>query len=124
MSSTNSRQRGQQYEQQALAFLEQAGLELVSKNWSCRLGEIDLIMRDQKTLVFVEVRFRKNQQFGGALESIDQHKQNKLNVTAETFLQQNSNWNDYNCRFDVVLVEATQTPHIHEINWIKDAFDV
>lgn len=124
MSSTNSRAKGQQFEDLALAYLQQAGLNLVMRNWSCAYGELDLVMLENTTLVFVEVRFRKHQQYGGALESIDQRKQAKLHATAEAFLLHFPQWNDYNCRFDAVLVETQKPPHIHEINWIKDAFDV
>ena len=61
-----SKSTGQFYEQQALVFLQQQGLQLVQQNYSCRFGEIDLVMREQQTLVFVEVKFRRSNQFGGA----------------------------------------------------------
>ena len=80
--------------------LRSQGLKLVDSNFSCRYGEIDIIMLDKKVLVFVEVRFRKNNNFGGGLESITASKQQKLRKTAELYLQQNNRYQ--NARFDVV----------------------
>jgi putative endonuclease len=90
-------------------YLKSRGLKLIDKNFSCRQGEIDIIMTDRKTLVFVEVRFRKNNNFGGGLESVTPAKQNKLRKTAELYLQQNRQHE--NARFDVDTFE-----------WITNAF--
>ena len=65
---------GEQHERQAEALLIAAGLVLVARNWRCRLGEIDLIMKDGATLVFVEVRKRGSERFGGAIASIGAQK--------------------------------------------------
>lgn len=112
-ASNNS---GVKYEQQALAFLQQQGLLLVCQNFYCRFGEIDLIMSDQDTLVFIEVRYRKNQDYGGAPASVTYQKQQKLIKTAKHYLSQ-LNSEPY-CRFDVVAIsEKTSTPQ-----WIQDAF--
>jgi putative endonuclease len=104
-------------------FLKSRGMKLIEKNFSCRLGEIDIIMRDSKVLVFVEVRFRKNNAFGGALESITAAKQNKLRKTAEYYMQQNRRF--CNARFDVVAMSldmaANKTGH-YRFDWIKNAF--
>lgn len=112
----NSNSSGVKYEQQALAFLQQQGLLLVCQNFYCRFGEIDLIMSDQDTLVFIEVRYRKNQDYGGATASVTYQKQQKLIKTAKHYLSQ-LNSEPY-CRFDVVAIsEKTSTPQ-----WIQDAF--
>jgi len=112
-ASNNS---GVKYEQQALDFLQQQGLLLVCQNFYCRFGEIDLIMSDQDTLVFIEVRYRKNQDYGGAPASVTYQKQQKLIKTAKHYLSQ-LNSEPY-CRFDVVAIsEKTSTPQ-----WIQDAF--
>ena len=65
-----ARDKGQQIEQQVSRYLQKQGLRLIEQNYQCRGGEIDLIMKEKNTLVFVEVRFRKNARFGSALESI------------------------------------------------------
>ena len=105
-------------------FLKSNGLRLVDKNFSCRQGEIDLIMTDKKTLVFIEVRFRKNNSFGGGLESITLAKQSKLRKTAELYLQQNNQYK--NARFDVVsMSKNTQTlanKQVYTYDWITNAF--
>lgn len=107
---------GVQYEQQALAFLKTQGLLLVCQNFYCRFGEIDLIMSDDDTLVFIEVRYRKNQDYGGATASVTLQKQKKLIKTAKHYLSQLDN--EPYCRFDVVAIsEKTTQPQ-----WIQDAF--
>ena len=105
-------------------YLKSFGLKLVEKNFNCRLGEIDIIMTDKNILVFVEVRFRKNNNFGGGLESITMTKQKKLRKTAELYLQQNNQYK--NARFDVVSMSTkTQTSNNKQeytFDWIKNAF--
>jgi len=116
--------QGENAEAACCSYLESRGLKLVLKNFSCRLGEIDIIMLDKKVLVFVEVRFRKNDIYGGGLESITVAKQQKLRKTAELFLQQNTQYN--NARFDVVsMSKNTQTKHggqQYTYDWVTDAF--
>ncbi len=106
--------RGAAAEQTAADYLARQGLTLVERNFRCRLGEIDLIMRDGQTLVFVEVRQRASQQFGGAAASIDSRKQQKLVATAQLYLAKSGKMPS--CRFDAVLMQG-QT-----IQWIRDAF--
>tara|TARA_R110002049_G_scaffold307991_1_gene510505 strand:- start:1753 stop:2115 length:363 start_codon:yes stop_codon:yes gene_type:complete len=110
---------GRQAELLACEFLQQHKLKLIVKNYHCRRGEIDLIMDDQNTLVFVEVRYRKNARFGSALESVNHKKQAKIIITAEHYLLQNTrSYSGY--RFDVIALSPTQQSH--EIIWVKDAF--
>ena len=111
--------QGQEAETLACHLLKKNQLKLVSKNYHCRYGEIDLIMQDGKTLVFVEVRYRKSAVFGGALESINKSKQNKLRLTAQHYLQNTGAKN--NARFDVVLLSSLTDPD--SIEWIKSAFE-
>lgn len=84
--TTAKRATGDAFEAKALDFLERAGLRLVAKNWSCRAGEIDLVMRDGETLVFVEVRKRSSLRFGGALQSIDAGKSKRLTLAVDAYL--------------------------------------
>jgi len=109
---------GSDAEQLAATYLQQQGLILVTSNYSCRFGEIDLIMRDGKSLVFVEVRLRSSTSFGGAGMSITSAKQQKLTRTAEHYLQKHGN---AACRFDAILMSKART---EDIEWIKNAFDV
>lgn len=101
----------------ATDYLIKQGLLLITQNYSCRFGEIDLIMRDGKTTVFVEVRLRSNDRFGGAGMSITKSKQSKLSLTAAHYLQQHGN---VACRFDAILMNKADMAHIE---WIKNAFE-
>ena len=116
--------QGEDAEAACSRYLKSQGLKLLNTNFSCRLGEIDIIMLDKNMLVFVEVRFRKNNNFGGGLESITAEKQRKLRRTAELYLQQNRQYE--NARFDVVsMSKNTQTRPGREqytFDWISNAF--
>ncbi|PHS25579.1 MAG: YraN family protein [Methylophaga sp.] len=114
---------GEQAEELANQYLQKHKLTLISQNYQCRRGEIDLIMQDQHTLVFVEVRYRKNARFGSALESVDHKKQAKIITTAEHYLlQSKQDYFDY--RFDVIAIMPMQNSEQPEITWIKDAFQL
>ena len=110
---------GNRAEKLALKFLKKNGLKPHAENFHCRYGEIDLIMWDQDYLVFVEVRHRKSQQFGGALESVDQRKQGKLRRSAETYLSRFKK-TDCPCRFDILCVNGDLNKP--DFDWIKNAF--
>jgi len=112
---------GQVAEQLACDYLQQQKLTLITKNYHCRRGEIDLIMQDQDTLVFVEVRYRKSNRYGSALESIDFKKQQKIIFTAQHYLStQSPSLSLY--RFDVIAITPTKVQP--EITWVKDAFQL
>ncbi len=106
---------GTDAEIKAASYLARQGLKLVQSNYFCRIGEIDLIMQHRKTLVFVEVRYRKSVRFGGALASIGQKKQRRITLAALRFLQQHP-W-DGPCRFDVLAIQGNE-----QYEWIRDAF--
>ncbi len=112
--------RGQWAEQLAEKHLCEKGMILVQRNYSCPRGEIDLIMMDTDTIAFIEVRYRKNQQYGGGIESIDTRKQNKLRLTAMHYLQQTDRYQEQACRFDAVIISGS--PSSPSVNWIKNAF--
>lgn len=109
---TSRQQAGDLGEAQALAHLEQAGLRLVQRNFLCKGGEIDLIMQDQASLVFVEVRKRSSDQFGGALASITSSKQKRMVHAAQVYLQNIKTVPA--CRFDAVLIQGS------ELTWLKN----
>lgn len=106
---------GKKAEDVACSFLQRNGLSLQQRNYHCRYGEIDLIMQDSDTLVFVEVRYRRSTKFGSAAESIDTRKQQKLVFTANHYLQKNPT--QLSTRFDVVALSPHQEPE-----WITNAF--
>ncbi|WP_017904830.1 YraN family protein [Pseudomonas asplenii] len=113
---------GKDAESLALRHLEQQGLRLLAHNWLCKRGELDLVMLDGDTVVFVEVRYRKNTQWGGAAGSIDARKRKKLIVAAQYFLQRESRWSGNPCRFDVVAIEGALDA-APRLNWLRNAFD-
>lgn len=106
-------ERGDAAEARALAWLQARGLRCLARNYRCRLGEIDLIMQDGDTVVFVEVRQRRSARFGGAAASITPAKQARLTLTAEHYLQTLSSVPP--CRFDAVLFDGAQPPH-----WVQN----
>lgn len=107
----NKREQGSFYEQKARVFLEQQGLRFVAANQYFKGGELDLIMQDGQTIVFVEVRQRKSDRYGSAVESIDYRKQQKWQNAANMWLlKQNQSLETTNCRFDVVAFDGSQSP--------------
>lgn len=120
--TSHSGEQGRAAEALARAHLEAQGLRLLARNWACRRGELDLVMLDGDTVVFVEVRCRRHAAWGGALESIDGRKQAKLIITAQHYLQREARWANHPCRFDVVAI-STDGNHPPQLNWIQNAFD-
>ena len=108
--------RGDSAEARAAAFLEGRGLRIIARNYRCRFGEIDLIAQSGATTVFVEVRARTSEQFGGAAGSITAAKRKKLIATARHYLARQGT--HCACRFDVVLLSGNPS----RIEWIADAF--
>jgi putative endonuclease len=116
----NTRAKGNHGEKPALNHLVEQGLMLVEQNFSSRYGEIDIIMRDSDEWVFVEVRMRQSQAFGGGLESVTRSKQRKLINTAEYYIQKHYKTHFESCRFDIIEIGGQlDEPHL---NWIQDAF--
>jgi len=107
--------RGEAAENLAGAFLLRAGLTLVERNFHCRFGEIDVIARDGATLVFVEVRMRTSERFGGAAGSITAAKRARLLRTARFYLASVARVPA--CRFDALLVNGND----NSIEWLKNA---
>lgn len=98
-------------EDRALAYLQQRGLQLVARNVRSRRGEIDLVMRDGSTLVFIEVRQRSSPRFGGAAASIDAIKRARLWRSAQVYLLRYAVAPP--CRFDAVCIDGT------ELTWLR-----
>jgi putative endonuclease len=120
MPTGNSKHTGQQAEDSACYYLKRQGLSLIERNYSCTRGEIDLIMKDNSTTVFVEVRFRRDTRFGSGAESVDYRKQKKLLSTAAHYLQKNPKAAKGACRFDVISLTVNNGEQ--QLDWIPDAF--
>lgn len=114
------RARGQRVEAAAEAWLQQHGLQPVVRNFTSRGGELDLVMRDGNTLVFVEVRFRKSDRFGSPIESVTFSKQQKLLRTAQLYLLAHRQWQDKPCRFDIIAARPGESGL--QFEWVKNAF--
>lgn len=111
---------GAQAEQTAAQYLQRQGLRLLQSNYRCRFGEIDLILKDRDSLVFVEVRLRSRSDFGGAAASIDARKQHKLILAAQHYLSTISPTPP--CRFDAVLLSSAEGGE--GVEWLKNAFQL
>ena len=115
------RARGDVAEAAALAMLQTHGLQLLARNASSRGGELDLVMRDGATVVFVEVRYRATRRFGGGAASVDAGKRRRLVHAARAFLAGHPQMADAPCRFDVV--DADGDPDAPTLTWLRAAFD-
>ncbi len=107
--------RGESAEEQAHKFLVNKVLKPVCRNYRCKMGELDLIMTDQKTLVVIEVRYRKTDQYGSALESITLAKQSRIIAATHSYLSTQKE--DRPLRFDVVAISGNGN-----LEWIQNAF--
>ncbi|MEX1033503.1 MAG: YraN family protein [Cellvibrionaceae bacterium] len=116
--------RGTTAERNAENYLLGQGLTLERRNFRCKVGEIDLVMRDGPVYVFVEVRYRKHARFGLPAETVDKTKQKKLLRAAQYFLQNKGLFDKVPCRFDVVTIvgEDHRSPPL--IDWIENAFSL
>lgn len=112
------KQTGDAWELQARRWLERKGMRFLAANVRERGGEIDLIMQDKSTTVFVEVRYRKSSFFGGAAASVTASKQRKLLHAARLWLaRHNGSFDTVDCRFDVLAFTG------NDVEWFKDAFN-
>ncbi|ASK34872.1 YraN family protein [Alloalcanivorax mobilis] len=119
--SWSKKDTGDRAERNARAWLERQGLRPVCSNYRCRLGEIDLIMEHQETLVFVEVRWRSRHDYGGAVASVDRRKQRRLTQAARHYLGRHPQQANRPCRFDVLGMEPDHDQEIR-YHWIPNAF--
>ena len=113
---------GTEAELWAQTFLEQQGLKTVTQNFRTPQGEIDLIMRDNNVLVFVEVRLRSNSSRGGAKDSINYAKQLRLTKAAHSYLQKEGLWDQIQCRFDAICLDKNHNNNKYQVEWLRNAF--
>ena len=111
---------GKDAEARACDYLLAQGLSLLTRNFHSRHGEIDLIMDDGRSLVFIEVRYRRGSAFGSGAESVDRRKQARITACAQYYLQRNPAASQRPCRFDVVAISGAGQRR--NIQWIRDAF--
>lgn len=123
MNTNRPGDRGTAIEWLADRWLQGQGLGRVTRNYRCKVGEIDLVMREQDTLVFVEVRFRRQSRYGSGVESVDWRKQKKLTLAARHFLVTHRQYASMPCRFDVLAATPVDTDQRQlQWTWIKAAF--
>ena len=113
--------RGKDAETRAWHYLQARGLRLLERNYRCRRGEIDLVLQDKDSLVFVEVRYRRRPEFGSAAESVDRRKQSRLIACALHYMQKHPETSTRPCRFDVVAMSGSDN-RTSTVEWIRDAF--
>lgn len=116
------RSTGLVFENLALAHVQREGLVLITRNFTSRFGELDLVLRDREIVVFLEVRYRRSQAFGGALASVGATKRDRLGKAASLFLQANPSLSRQPCRFDVVAISGSAEAPI--IDWQRNAFEI
>lgn len=120
MATEDRRARGARIEALARDFLQRHGLAPIAANANYRDGELDLVMRDGDTLVFVEVRYRRSAGYGGGAASVDAGKRRKLVHAASRFLAAHREHARTACRFDVI--DASGDPDAPAFDWLRDAF--
>jgi putative endonuclease len=113
---------GERVERQASDWLIEQGLTLITRNYLCKSGEIDIIMEQDNCLVFIEVRYRKQVYFGSPAETITLAKQNKVRLAAEHFLLAHSQHQRKACRFDVIAAQPANSGDRLHFDWIRNAF--
>src|SRR5688572_5651984 len=106
----------------AAAHLERDGLEILTGGYGCRLGEIDLVCRDDRHLGNVEGRARRGGALWSAVDSIDAHKRRRIVQATRHLLMRHAEWQTAAIRFDVVAFDSIDAPE-PEVRWIRDAFD-
>jgi putative endonuclease len=117
----NRKAKGYHYENRAQEWLESQGLSPVTRNYSCRFGEIDLIMLDEDCLCFIEVKYRESMDFGGSAYALPVSKQRKLERSALDFISRNQKYRNHAMRFDALLIQANAGGD-PSFNWISNAF--
>lgn len=113
----NKRELGNVYEDKAVAYLEQHGYQILSRNYRSRLGEIDIIASEGSYLCFIEVKYRSGTAFGTALEAVNAKKQRTIRLVAGRYMQQHGYHDGTPCRFDVVAFDK------EAIELIRNAFE-
>lgn len=121
--ASSTKKRGDYFEKLARYHLEAAGLKHFCANYYCRYGELDLVMlTPNKTVVFIEVKYRESKGFGHVLEMVNAAKKKKIRLTASHFLLKHPNLAQFSCRFDVVGIHPSGGQAPAKILWVENAF--
>ena len=113
----NNRAIGSKFEKEAGAYLKKHGYEILEYNYRCRAGEIDIIARDRAYLVFIEVKYRRDEHEGDPAEAVDARKQARILRTARYYMTRYHISEDTPCRFDVVAVLGSNVRLIRDAFW-------
>lgn len=113
----NKRQAGDGWEEAAVHYLEGHGMRILERNFRCRQGEIDIVGQQDGCLCFVEVKYRRDDAFGSALEAVGTRKQMRICRCADYYLYRHSQWREKGVRFDVLAICKDR------VQWIRNAFD-
>lgn len=113
----STKETGTKAEDLACEHLKKRRIEILSRNFRSRFGEIDIIAKEKNCILFVEVKFRKSNTHGEPFESVTHLKQRKIIQTAQYYLMQHDNFTDFDYRFDVISI------HDKRVTWLKNAFD-
>jgi putative endonuclease len=112
--------KGAVYEEAAKRLTEKAGFKTIAQNYHCRGGELDIICRRKNILCFIEVKYRKSISHGTGLEQVTRAKQQRILLAAKTYLNKNSQYQNYAIRFDVIAITSLQNEL--QFDWVKNAF--
>ena len=118
----NKRELGVLGEDIASNFLKANGVEIIIRNYFTKFGEIDIIGIEKKTIIFIEVKLRKSFKYGEPLESINSKKLMRIKNSADFFLSENSLFDSYDCRFDIVCLAYSKVTKTFKIEWFKNQF--
>jgi len=119
----NTTQVGAWAEEIAWQHIQQQGWQLIKRNFFCKGGELDIIVRKGNVLAFVEVKYRKHHTMGGAIASLSHTKQRHLIHSAKVFLQRYPLLGNLDCRFDLIAISGSDSPHSQvQIQWLDNAF--
>ena len=113
----NNRRQGNDFEKLAASYLENIGMSILKMNFYCKMGEVDIIARDEDYLVFVEVKYRKSKATGSGFEAVSFNKMRKISRVADYYMSSHHLNENTNVRFDVVVIEEGHLKHL------KNAFE-
>ena len=121
MIKKSKKEIGLEGEDLAIKFLQKKGYKIIQKNYSCNIGEIDIVAIHNKIIVFVEVKIRSSKEFGEPELAVTRHKRRQIVRVAETYLF-SKNIENRDCRFDVVAINYSDKNNSPEIKLLENAF--
>lgn len=107
----NKRYIGNLYEDIAADYLKDNGFEILERNYKCKIGEIDIIALKDNIIRFIEIKYRKNSDYGYPIQAISKKKQIKIMKTAQWFIAERKISEDFGCSFDVISIQGSGGPN-------------